>query len=215
MGNSRCSIIQNCSFSKKSKYWLCLLFIYVSITSCDLSSFEESQINQLNTVFFGNQPVEFVSAKISISGPVDVSGPNSHFRARLDLSSDIEFREPYIGNSSVLTVEINSLNKGVSLPSFPLIGGEYTVLPPAEISDQDILVNLSGKNFTLGPRVGVNYLPNQSDFNIHHEAESGFIIIRFDLPTNRLVITYNWKTKDGLEIRGTNNLPINLSQFVP
>jgi hypothetical protein len=215
MSGSKCFKIPNFSFSIKGVLKLCFFFIYLSFSSCDLSSFEESQVNQLNTVFFGNQPLEFVSAKLSITGPIDVSGPNSHFRARLDLSSDIEFREPFIGNSSVLTVEINSLNKGVSLPTFPLEGGEYAVLPPAEITDQEILVNLSGKNFTLGPSVGINYLPNQSGFNLRHEAESGFIIIRFDLPTNRVVVTHNWKTKDGLEIRGTNNLPINLSQFVP
>jgi hypothetical protein len=215
MLDSRISKTPLYSFRIKGQLQLFFLFIFLSFSSCDLSSFEESQINQLNTVFFGNQPVEFVSAKLSITGPIDVSGANSHFRGRLDLSSDIEFREPFIGNSTVLTVEINSLNKGVSLPTFPLVGGEYTVLPPVEITDQEILVNLSDKNFTLGPSVGINYLPNQSAFKTKHEAESGFIIIRFDLPTNRVVVTHNWKTKDGLEIRGTNNLPINLSQFVP
>ncbi|MFD2201308.1 hypothetical protein [Shivajiella indica] len=197
----------------KGAYWLLIFFFIFS--SCDLTPYEEFQINQVNTIFFGNQPVEFVSAKLSITGPQDVSGPNSHYRATLFLSTDIEFREPYIGNSSVLRVDIHSIDKGVSLPTFPLQEGEYIVFPPAEITDQNILVNLSEKNFTLGPIAGINYLPNQSNFNVNHEAQSGFMTIRFDLPTNRVVVTHNWKTKTGLEIKGTNNLPINLSQFVP
>lgn len=196
------------------KVFLFLVSI-LSISGCDLTPIEEVQINQLNTVFFGNQPVDFVSAKLTVTGPVDISGPNSHYKARLELSTDIAFRVPFIGNSSVLWMEIISLNKGVSLPTFPLEEGEFIVLPNEEISDQDILSNLADKNFTLGPSAGINFIPSQSDFNFTHEAESGFITIRFDLPTNRVVLVHNWKTKNGLEIRGTNNLPINLSQFVP
>lgn len=215
--------MKNCLFLRiflnpfwiKGKKVFLFFLVLLSFAGCDLTPIEEIQINQLNMVFFGNQPVDFVSAKLTVTGPMDISGPNSHYKARLELSTDIEFREPFIANSSVLSVEINSLNKGVSLPTFPLEEGEFIVFPYEEISDQDILSNLSDKNFTLGPRAGINFVPSQSEFNITHEAESGFITIRFDLPTNRVVITHNWRTKSGLEIRGTNNLPINLSQFVP
>jgi hypothetical protein len=204
----------NTFFLKGKKGYLYFLLL-LGISGCDLTPVEEIQINQLNTVFFGNQPLDFVSARLTVTGPIAISGPNSHYRARLELSTDIAFREPFIANSSVLSLEINSLNKGVSLPTFPLEDGEFIVFPYEEITDQDILSNLSDKNFTLGPRAGINFVPSQSEFNITHEAESGFITIRFDLPTNRVVITHNWRTKSGLDVRGTNNLPINLSQFVP
>jgi hypothetical protein len=198
------------------KYLLLLLIIFTSFhSSCSLSEVEDFQQTSGNFIFIGNQPIQFVSAKLTIIGPVEVSGPDSHFWAKLELSTDIEFNEPFIANSSVVSIGIHSVYDGTPLPKFPILNGEYKVFPPTGIKDQEILRNLDGKNFSIGPSIGLNFMPSQSTFNNFRDAESGIIDLSFDFSKNRVRVAHNWVTKEGTSVIGTSVVPIDISNFIP
>lgn len=194
------------------KSMLLLPFLF---SSCDLSEIEDTGFDQANFIYIGDQPFQFVSAKLTLIGPVDVDKPNSHYWANLQLSTDIEFREPYIPNSSVISIGIHAVYDGTPLPKFPLKDGEYKVFPPSGITDQEILSSLEGENFSLGPSIGLNYLSSQLDFNNFRDAESGIIDVSFDFSKNRVRVAHNWITKEGTKIVGTSLVPIDISGFIP
>lgn len=194
------------------RYMLLLPFL---ISSCDLSEIEDTGFDQVNFIYIGDQPFQFVSAKLTLIGPVAVDNPNSHYWANLQLSTDIEFREPYIPNSSVISIGLHAVYDGTPLPKFPLKNGEYQVFPPSGITDQEILSSLKGKNFSIGPSIGLNYLSSQLDFNNFRDAESGIIDVSFDFSKNRVRVAHNWITKEGTKIVGTSLVPIDISGFIP
>jgi hypothetical protein len=192
-----------------------MLPAFFLFSSCDLSETEDIGFDQVNFIYIGDQPFQFVSAKLTLIGPVEVDKPNSHYWANLQLSTDIEFREPYIPNSSVISIGIHTVYDGTPLPKFPLKDGEYKVFPPAGISDQEILSSLEGKNFSLGPSIGLNYLSSQLTFNNFRDAESGIVDLSFDFSKNRVRVAHNWVTKEGTKIVGTSLVPIDISGFIP
>lgn len=196
-------------------YKAMLLMPFLIFFSCDLSEIENTDLGQENFIFIGDQPFQFVSAKLTLIEPVDIDKPNSHYWANLQLSTDIEFREPYIPNSSVISIGIHAVYDGAPLPKFPLKDGEYKVFPPTGITDQEILSSLEGKNFSLGPSIGLNYLSSQLTFNNFRDAESGIIDVSFDFSKNRVRVAHNWITKEGTKVIGTSIVPIDISEFVP
>ena len=191
------------------------LFIPLWLSSCDLSEVDQINSNNVNLIFIGDQPIQFVSAKLTPIGPVDVNGSESHFWAKLELSTDIEFKEPFISNSSVISIGIHSVYNGTPLPKFPILNGEYKVFPPTGITDQESLKTLNGKNFCLGPSIGLNFLTGQSTFNNFRDAENGIIDLSFDFSTNKVRVAHNWETKEGTKIIGTSIVPIDISNFTP
>jgi hypothetical protein len=215
--NSKTSFHLNDNLTKliwPGRIWMMLL-IPVWLNSCDLSEIDPIESNNVNIIFVGNQAIQFVSAKLTIIGPVEVSGPDSHFWAKLELSTDIEFNEPFIANSSVVSIGIHSVYDGTPLPKFPILNGEYKVFPPTGIKDQEILKTLVGKNFSLGPSIGLNYISGQSTFNNFRDAESGIIDLSFDFSKNRVRVAHNWVTKEGTRVIGTSVVPVDISNFVP
>jgi hypothetical protein len=215
--NSRTSIYLNDNLTKLlwlGRIWMVLL-IPLWLNSCDLSELDQIESSNVNIIFVGNQPIQIVSAKLTIIGPVDVNGPDSHFWANLELSTDIEFNEPFIANSNVVSIGIHSVYDGTPLPKFPILNGEYKVFPPTGIIDQEIQETLVGKNFSIGPSIGLNYIPGQSTFNNFRDAESGIIDLSFDFSKNRVRVAHNWETKEGIRVIGTSVVPIDISNFVP
>ncbi len=193
---------------------LCMGFTLL-FSSCSLSTIEELQTSKDNFLLIGDQPISFFSAKITLLRPVDVAEANGHYWANLELSTDVEFRTPFIPNSSIITIGVHAVYDGESLPKFPLKNGDYKVFSASGITDQEIFPTLVGKNFTIGPIISLSYIPNDLTFATFHNAESGTVNLTFDLAKNRVIVKHNWTTTDGIKISGTNNLPIDLSAFVP
>jgi len=191
---------------------ICLIFC---ISSCTITDTGEDPFGEFSNFSLGDDKIEFKSAKLTITGPVNFSSPGSHVWAKIDLSTDADFAQPYISNSTLMSVSIYSVSNGKTLPDFPLQSGEYIVFPSAGISDPTIIPTLEGKNFAFGPIISKNYFQDDLTFESIHEAEKGKISIQFDFEKNMLKVTHDWVTKDGVKATGTNNLPLNLSSFNP
>lgn len=200
-------------------FQLRILMLFMGFTllfsSCSLTTIDDLQISQNNSLLIGDQPIRFFFAKMTMLRPVDVAETNGHFWANLQLSTDVEFRVPFIPNSSLISIGVHSVYDGESLPKFPLKNGDYMVFSVSGITDPEIFPTLGGKNFTIGPGISLIYIPNDSTFAAFHDAESGTVNLTFDLAKNRVIVKHNWTTTDGIKISGTNNLPIDLSSFVP
>lgn len=194
---------------------LVLIFLASSIFACTITDTGEDPFAEFSNFDLGRNRIGFKSAKLTITGPVNFSSAGSHVWAKLDLSTDVNFSNPYIPNSTVMTIGIYSVSNGKTIPEFPLQSGEYTVFPSSGISDPQIIPTLEGKNFAFGPLIGQNYFPDQLAFESLHDAKEGNISIHFDLTRNRVKITHDWLTKEGEKATGTNNLPLNLSSFNP
>jgi hypothetical protein len=188
-----------------------MIFVFFACTITDTG---EDPFMEFSNFAIGNDKIEFKAAKLMITGPVNISSPGSHIWAQLDLSTDAGFSNPKIPNSTIMSIGIRSVPNGKNLPDFPLQNGEYIVYPPSAI-DPNIISSLEGKNFSLGPYIGINYFQDEMIFQTVHEALEGKITIQFDLTKNMVKITHDWVTKDGVKATGTNNLPLNLSSFNP
>lgn len=185
------------------------------ISACTITDTGEDPFGEFSNFTLGGERIEFKSAKLTITGPVNISSPSSHVWAKLDLSTDEKFARPFIANSAVMSIGIQSVSNGKTLPDFPLQSGEYTVYPPTGITDATIIPSLEGKNFSNGPSIGLNYFQDELTFESVHDALEGKITIQFDFEKNMVKITHDWVTKEGVKATGTNNLPLNLSSFNP
>ncbi|MCL6259862.1 hypothetical protein M3O96_12230 [Aquiflexum sp. TKW24L] len=192
-----------------------LAFLIFGISACTITDDGEDPLMEFSNFSFGDKKIEFKSAKLTITGPVNFSSASSHVWAKLDLSTDEKFSQPSIANSSVMSLVIYSVTNGKTLPEFPLQSGEYIVYPSSGVTEPAVIANLEEKNFSLGPSIGFNYFPDELIFESIHDPANGKIIIQFDFEKNRVNITHNWISKDGVKATGTNNLPLNLSSFKP
>jgi len=183
--------------------------------SCTITDTGEDPFMEFSNFAIGGNRIEFNAARITITGPVNISGPSSHVWAQLELSTDNNFSQPYIPNSTMMTIGIRSVYTGKIIPDFPLQSGDYIVYPKTETINPAIIRSIDGKNFTSGPFIGINYFQDELVFRTVHEALEGKISIQFDLTKNRVRITHDWVTKEGEKVTGTNNLPLNLSSFNP
>jgi hypothetical protein len=191
------------------------LAILIGFSACTITDTGEDPFAAFSNFDLGENRIEFKSAKLTITGPVNFSGAGSHVWAKLDLSTDVNFSNPYIPNSTIMSIGIYSVSNGKTLPDFPLQSGEYAVFPSSGISDPKIIPTLEGKNFSFGPLISQNYFPDELAFQSISDAEDGKISIQFDIAKNTVKITHDWVTKDGVKATGTNNLPLNLSSFNP
>lgn len=190
-------------------------FLIFGIWSCSITDTGEDPFAEFSNFSLGSDRIEFKSAKLSITGPVNYSSADSHVWARLDLSTDAGFSQPYIPNSSVMSISFYSVSNGKSLPDFPLQSGEYIVYPSAGLTDPKIIPTLEGKNFAFGPIIGQNYFQDKLTFDKMYDVKEGKISIQFDIAKNMVKITHDWVTKNGEKATGSNNLPLNLSSFNP
>jgi hypothetical protein len=191
------------------------VFLFSHISGCTITDIGEDPFTEFSNFTLGDEKIEFKSAKLTITGPINFSSSGSHVLAKLDLSTDENFAQPYIPNSSVMTINIYSAANGKSLPDFPLKDGEYRVFPAEGIPDAEVIPTLEGENFSTGPLIGSNYFQEEFAFQSLHDAKEGKISIIFDFEKNMVKITHNWVTKDGVKANGSNNLPLNLSSFNP
>lgn len=191
---------------------ICLL---VLTFSCTIEDNGTDPLQNLNAVIVGTEVLEFRSAKLSITGPANITGVNSHVRAKLELSSAQAFQEPFAENTDVMSITLMSVNNGFDLPKFPLASGIYDVFPPTGFSDPGIIGTLEGTSFCYGPAIGLGYKPSQTSFGTVHESFSGTIQVIFDVKNSLLKINYDYLTKEGVRVSGSNTLPLNLSSFNP
>jgi hypothetical protein len=195
--------------------FLAIVFLIFGISACTITDEGEDPFMEFSNFSFGDKKIEFKSARLTITGPINFSSTGSHVWAKLDLSTDEKFSQISIANSSLMSIVIHSVPNGKTLPEFPLQSGEYIVYPSLGVSEPSVIAGLEGKNFSFGPSIGFNYFPDELNFKSLHDAAEGKIIILFDFEKNRVNITHNWISKDGVKATGTNNLPLNLSSFNP
>ena len=189
--------------------------IFLSFSACTITDTGEDPFMEFSNFEVGDNRIEFKAAKLTITGPVNISGPSSHVWAQLDLSTDENFSQPYIPNSTIMSIVIRSVSTGKTIPDFPLQSGDYIVYPKTETIDPAIIPSIDGKSFTSGPYIGINYFQDEMVFQTVHEALKGKITVQFDLTKKVVKITHDWVTKDGVKATGVNNLPLNLSSFNP
>ena len=190
-------------------------FLIFGVSACTITDTGEDPFSEFSNFSLGDERLEFKSAKLTITGPVNFSSSGSHVWAKLDLSTDANFSQPYISNSTVMSIGIYSVSNGKTLPEFPLQSGEYIVYPSTGLSDPKIIPTLEGQNFAFGPVIGQNYFPDELTFEKVNDAKGGKISIQFDMQKNMVKITHDWVTKEGVKATGMNNLPLNLSSFNP
>lgn len=188
-------------------------FLLSSMVSCTIEDTGTDPLQNLNAVFVGTQILDFKSARLSITGPANITGVNSHVRAKLELSSAPVFQEPFGDNTNIMSITLMSVNTGFDLPKFPLANGIYDVFPPTGFSDPNIIGTLEGTSFSYGPSIGIGYKPNLTSFGTVHESSSGTIQLLFDVRTSLVKITYDYLTAEGTRVSGSNTLPLNLSSF--
>lgn len=190
-------------------------FLLSSMVSCTIEDTGTDPLQNLNAVFVGTQILDFKSARLSITGPANITGVNSHVRAKLELSSAPVFQEPFADNTNIMSITLMSVNNGFDLPKFPLANGVYDVFPPTGFSDPNVIGTLEGTSFSYGPSIGIGYNPNLTSFGTVHESSSGTIQLLFDVRTSFVKITYDYVTAEGTKVSGSNTLPLNLSSFNP
>lgn len=195
--------------------WLLVIVFFFILSSCNLSENDNLQNTSDNSILIGDQPLQFVSAKITLYRPYDVTGYQSHYWAYLEFSTDPEFKTPWIANSSMIFFELKSVYTGGILPKFPLKNGDYKVTSASDMIDEEYYLGMAGKNFMYGPKIYLKHNPNDLSFGGFHDVESGTVNLTFDLSKNRVIAKHNWTTTEGLKVTGTNNLPLDLSEFTP
>lgn len=185
------------------------------VLSCTIDDTDPDQLQNINSVFVGTKILDFRSAKLSITGPANITGVNSHVRAKLELSSAPIFQEPFADNSSIMVITLMSVNTGTELPKFPLANGFYDVFPPSGFQNPEIITTLNGVSFCFGPSLGIGYKPNLMTFDTTHESLSGTIQVTFDVKNSLVKITHDYLTAEGVKVSGSNTLPLNLGSFNP
>lgn len=183
--------------------------------SCTIDDTDPDQLQNINAVFVGTKILDFKSAKLSITGPANITGVNSHVRAKLELFSAPTFQEPFAENSTVMVITLMSVNNGVELPKFPLENGIYDVFPSSGFPNPEIVNTLNGVSFSYGPSIGIGYKPNLMTFDTTHESSAGTIQFNFDVKNSLVKITYDYLTTEGVKVSGSNTLPLNLGSFNP
>lgn len=207
--------LENPTMTNTIKHILIYVAACICCTACTITDPEADPLQDINSVFLGTQILDFKSAKLTITGPANITSVNSHVRARLDLSSEDVFQEPFPENSRGMSIQLYSVNNGFDLPKFPLENGTYDVFPSEGITNPDIINTLVGTSFTYGPSIGIGYNPGFGTYANNHYSSSGAIQIVFDVKNSRVKLTYDYLTSGGTRVSGSNNLPLNLGSFTP
>lgn len=88
-------------------------------------------IGSVNIFAIGSQSVEFGTVKLTLTGPIDLSSPDSHCWARLDLSTEEEVYRSFSAKFQ-RDDHRNPFGFNGKLPlDFPLNNGEYLVYSPS------------------------------------------------------------------------------------
>lgn len=206
--------LDSVSKSELLRIFIVPLLILAAI-SCTIDDPDPDPLQNINSVLLGESRFDFKSARLSITGPANITGVNSHVRAKLELSSEATFQEPFQAKSNLMAITLLSVNQGISLPSFPLENGNYDVFPPSGFVNPEVIDTLDGVSFCYGPVIRVGYRPETMGFESIYESWSGTIQVNFDVKNSLVKLTYDYFTREGVKVSGSNTLPLNLSSFNP
>lgn len=190
-----------------------LSFIIVIVVSCDFSSIEDGlDIRVVNNLFLDQQEVNLTAARLQITGPVNITGPNSHFSALVEISSDESFSNELPLNGNRLILEILVANDNIQVSGFPIPNGNYQILDFQLLESKEIADAVEGKDIMVFPLFYFQHL-GEEEFQAVFEGQSGLINMQFDIQNDLIRLSHNWETKEGQKITGFNTLPLNLSSF--
>ena len=189
-----------------------LFFAGFVLLCCDAPNFDDERIQVVNNVFLDQQEVNFSAARIQITGPVSITGPNSHVSVSLVLSTDENFSNSQPLNTNVLNIQLLFKNKEVSFPNFSLPNGNYQVFKPSLLDQEHQNEELEKQDLLAFPTLLIQYLGNDNYMEVFFGKE-GLINLQFDVQNDLVRISHNWETKEGPKISGLSTLPINLTAF--
>jgi len=201
------------SFSKRGILHLAILiFFSLSFVSCNFSNVDDRGIQRVNNLFLDQEEVNFFGARLQITGPVSITGPNSHISMLLELSSDENFSNSQPLNTNVLTIQLLLVNEGINFADFSLPRGSFQVFDPSLLNQEYQNDALANQDLLAFPTLSLQYLGND-DFKEVYFGTRGLMNLQFDIQNDLISISHNWETKEGRKMSGLNTLPINLTAF--
>lgn len=180
---------------------------------CSFQGEDRPPLQFINNVLLDGERIDFKAAKLSVTGPINISGNDSHVQALLEISTDEDFEIPPKPGTSLYRLSIYGKNEGFNLPIFPLQNGTFEVLESG-IIDRENVVSLEGKNF-VSPAQLLLSANNDGEWSFDITGDAGTIQINFDIRNELVQVTNNWTSEEGKEISGAVTLPLNLSNFRP